>query len=358
MTQDPIRRILFICRGSVTDGLGHVMRSRTVALEMARRCSVKLLIVGDNHVDPLMYGRGLHYTILEDESALVYHADEFRPHVIVFDTIQLSEQLFKRLTQSCASVSLSPIFNCLSQVQLLLHRTKYLQDSLNGDGPLQVRAGLEYAIVRENCNPVPSDEYRHNLYHNPFSIVLSMGGADAGNKTLRMLEAIQGVPSQMLIWVLLGEGYGHSYQALVDAVKRDARHEVILAKTSDSMWRIISTCALVVLAGGTVTYEAVRAGIPSINVFEGPEHMFLIRELLEKEVCISAGYPFEDALSVVSANLVHFERNRDELLNMQQRCVDLIDGEGTKRVAAAIEELARGGRVRAAEAKSILLLQR
>lgn len=356
MPPRPNLRVLFICRGSSTHGLGHVLRARTVALRLARRASVRLVVLGDSYVDAILAGRGLPYEIVsEAEPILTLHA-AYQPQVVVFDLTEFPEDLFHRIQRSAMTVSLSPIFNALAKVDIIFHRTRYVGEDWNfvGVAPEQ-RCGLEYAVIRESCEKMPREVYQQTLAQDPLSVMISLGGTDASNKTLQVLESIQLLPNRLLLWVLLGEGYAHSYQALADCVKRTPRHEVILAKTSDSMWRVMKTCALAIVAGGTITYEAAHAGLPTINVFDSGRNVFLIQELLDHGVCLSAGYPLPDALSVVNANVAHLERARGELLAMHQRAHELVDGHGAARIATEIEEfywdrfaLAHADRIRSA----------
>jgi hypothetical protein len=296
-----------------------------------------MVVIGDEHVDALLIRRGVPYTIVPDEVDVQPIADAFEPHVIVYDLLDLDDQRIDVLSRGRLSVSVSPIFNGLSRCDLVFHRTRVLGadwETLSLGNRL--RAGLEYAVVREQCQRIDDATYRRNLDQHPLAVAVSMGGADAGNMTLRVLETLRDVPKPMLFWVLLGEGYVHSYEALVECVKRDARHEIILAKTSDSMWRVMSGCGLAILAGGTVTYEAAYAGLPSINLFDNAQHPFLVRELVERGAALSAGHPFEDALCVAAANLLHLESHRDELWAMHEACSGLIDGSAARRIASEI----------------------
>lgn len=353
MMQGPLLRVLFVCRGSRRDGLGHVMRSRCVAAEMSRRASVRMAVVGESFVDNLLAGRGVNYVVGEDESVVLETFRSFKPHVVVFDALRIGDETLNELRRCRLTVSLSPIFDHLSQVDLVFHRTEYFGDDWNfgsatSTGP-EVRSGLPYAVIREQCLPIDEVTYRRSISQNPLAIVISMGGADAHNKTLETLRAIRQVRSPLLIWALLGEGYGHSYENLVECVRENRQHEIILAKTSDSMWRVMHSCALAILAGGTITYEAAYAGLPSINVFDDGAHVFLIRELVEKGLCVHAGYPFSDSLDVVVANLTYLEAHREELFAMHQRARGAIDGRGASRIA---EEIVAAGTTRAAETSS------
>jgi spore coat polysaccharide biosynthesis predicted glycosyltransferase SpsG len=342
MNAGPLLRVLIVCRGSRQDGLGHVMRARCVAAELSRRASVRLVVVGEAFVSTLLAGRGINHRIIASEADLPAIEREYRPHVVVFDALRIDEAVFRGLRAGRIAVSLSPVFDRLADVDLLFHRTMHAAGDW-APGP-EIRRGLDYAVIREQCLPIDEASYARSLSQDPLSVVISMGGADAHDKTLATLRALGDVPCPLLIWTLLGEGYEHSYERLVDCVRSHPQHEVILAKTSDSMWRVMQTAALAVLAGGTVTYEAAFAGLPSINVFDKAAHVFLIRELVEKGICINAGHPFEDALDVVVATVAHLEAHREELLAMHRRARGAIDGRGAARIAEEIVAYASGRR--------------
>ena len=75
----PLLRVLFACRGSTRDGLGHVMRSRTVARRMALRSSVRMVVIGDSYVESLLAGRDLNYEVHAEEQALLSACERFQP---------------------------------------------------------------------------------------------------------------------------------------------------------------------------------------------------------------------------------------------------------------------------------------
>ena len=72
----PVLRVLFLCRGSLRDGLGHVIRSRTLALEMARRAAVQMIVIGDKYVDALLVGYGLNYQLFFEDTMLLSTLEE------------------------------------------------------------------------------------------------------------------------------------------------------------------------------------------------------------------------------------------------------------------------------------------
>jgi spore coat polysaccharide biosynthesis predicted glycosyltransferase SpsG len=330
-------KALFICRGSVRDGLGHVIRSRRVAQVMQSVATVRFIVIGDESAENLLVNHNLDFTITADDQHALFHYEHFAPDVVLFDLMDFDRSAVEEIARRCVTVTLSPIFASMARMDLVFHRTAVRGDDWpQGKTPSAFHCGLDYTVISDHCRRITPAAYRDALDHETLAVGISMGGGDAANKTLSVLEKLKDAPDRMLFWVLLGEGYAHSYQDLVQCV-RGSRHEIILARTNDSMWRILNTCAFVVLAGGTTTYEAAYAGLPSVNTLETPDHFFLIRELVEKGACAYAGYTFEESLRTLRGIVTRLNRNRAELLAMHERCQGLVDGQGANRIVEQIQ---------------------
>jgi len=325
-------RVLFVCKGSMHDGMGHVIRSRTVALQMKSRAHVELVVIGPDYVGGLLEDKGLEYRVVSRQGEALAACRRFKPHLVVFDLTHLDKRMFGALAKDAATVSLSPIFNYLNAVDVVFHRTSIEDPKWSHlRRPPTVRCGLQYAVIGDHCHKISDQTYSDTLERSRLSVAVSMGGTDAANKTLEVIATLRGIKRRMLLWVLLGEGYDHSYHDLVDRA-RGAKHEIILAKTNDSMWHILSTCALAVLAGGTTTYQAAYAGLPSINTLETPNDYFLIQELVDKGLCLCAGDDFDTSLSRLNELVTGFDENRSGLLAMHRRSKSLLDGKGASRI--------------------------
>jgi spore coat polysaccharide biosynthesis predicted glycosyltransferase SpsG len=333
------RRVLFCCRGSAADGLGHVIRTRAVVDRLPDGVEAELLVLGaDRHPVALLDGVRVPWTIEASDAALAERVDAFDPGVVVLDTIRLEQPVFSHVAADRVTASLSPIFDRLDEVDVAFSRTRYGSDGSVPDAPNR-RHGLPYAIVRPDCVRIETPTFERHLRESPLSVAVTMGGADAPNRTLEVVEALRGMAAPATFWVLLGEGYAHSYNDLVEAVRLDHRHEVILAKTKQSMWRILRNCSLAILAGGVTTYEAAYAGLPSINLLEQADHTFLVRELVEHGAaeCIAGPVGQGEALRAAVDRL---EADRASLLRMHRACHGLIDGRGASRVLDEVLALA------------------
>ncbi|MFQ5805854.1 MAG: hypothetical protein ACE5I3_05320 [Phycisphaerae bacterium] len=338
-------RALFVCRGSTSVGLGHVMRCRTVAATMARRTEVHVVLIGEERIGRALLDGHVPYTVLSDDVASLDVCRRVCPDVVVFDLLSFDERTFRAIAEQCRTVCISPIFDLLDQVDLAFSRAASPQHTeLAGRGRPLLRAGARYATTAPHCRRISTSTYQRQLALNPLAVGICMGGADAANNTLRILEAVRRVPAGMLFWVLLGEGYVHSYQRLIDCVNADRRHEVILAKTRDSMWRILGGCAVVILAGGITNYEAAYAGIPAIITLADDGERWLLQDLIDAEVCRYVGAPLEAALPGIRETLTCLNRQRDELLAMHRRCKRLLDGRGAQRIVDEVLAFCGSGR--------------
>jgi spore coat polysaccharide biosynthesis predicted glycosyltransferase SpsG len=334
-------KVLFICAGSTSVGLGHVIRTKNVATVFSLKGTVHVIIIGDKTVVKLLYGASFSFNIIPNTDKINKLIENYNPDIVVFDLIKFPKKIFRKLNRKSITVSISPIFNCLSEVNLFFNRTVYNKfNNINKiNKKIKIFNGLKYTILRENCTKISYNEYARDLKINPLPIAISMGGCDANNKTLEVLSSLKKISPSVVFWVMLGEGYDHSFQSLIDSVACDSPHEIILAKTNDSMWRVLRMCKIVILAGGITTYEAAYAGLPSINILESKDKIFLIKELEEKGVCINAGYSFKDALKNIKTEIDYLYNNRSKLLDMHIRSKKLIDEKGAWRIYKEINNL-------------------
>jgi len=334
MIEKPLQKVLLICKGSLKDGIGHVTRCRTVAESFREVAAIKMLIIGEPFINNLMGSSSLDYIILNDESEVIINIDQFKPDIVIFDLLYMSDEVFDHIsTNTALTISLSPIFNNLSHVDAIFNRTKYM----GFDWPTSPEkfCGLKYSIISNHVHRIPESLYRYTLQQDKLAVAISMGGTDAPNKTLKILSTLKEFPHSLLIWAILGEGYSHSYVNLVDCIN-DSKHEIILTKTNDSMWRILSNCALLILAGGTTTYEAAFAGLPTINILDDSKQFYLIRELVEAQVCRSVENALPNNLSAIKHELFDLYFDRKALIDMHYRTEELLDKQGASRIVNKI----------------------
>lgn len=329
-------KILFICKASTDIGLGHLMRSRTLA-EAASGHAVSFVVIGSEMVKKLLTGVPFHVDIISSEDDLPkYISGNY--DAVVFDMMDIEENWFSFLREKAfLCVSISPVFNRMENIDILFSRTRYSSKSYDLSN-VRAYLGLEYAIIQKACTHINSHLFNNNLSRENLPVAISMGGGDAANKTLMFLHSLKKCNVSATFWVLVGEGYAHSYDALIKTIDRDKNHEIILVKTNVSMWQILNNCVLAILPGGVTTYEAAYAGLPTINMFDTKDQFFLIKELEEAGVCLNAGLINEHNLVELNKLIEKLDKDRKRLLEMHDKSKKLIDGKGSERIIGIIEK--------------------
>jgi spore coat polysaccharide biosynthesis predicted glycosyltransferase SpsG len=329
-------KLQIVCRGSRREGLGHLLRARTFAGAASRRHEVEVLALVEPDLQSLLGDAGCPVRLLDDERDVPALVSTFDPDAVVFDLLSLDGRVLDAVRrQGPVTASLSPVFDQMARVDALFTRIARTPP-IPG---VKLYAGLRYAIFGEQCRPIDEARYEQALAAPELPLAISMGGADAPNKTLSIVKALVELDCPLTLWVLLGEGYAHSYDALAAAVRGAGRHEVILAKTNRSMWHVLSSAAVAILAGGLTTVEAVYAGLPSINVCDRPEQTAMLGELVDAKVALVAGV-FEPAtLARLQQHVREFNQNRQRLRSMRSASAGLVDLEGPQRVLDELEQL-------------------
>lgn len=336
MLTSPITpRVAFVVRASIEDGLGHLVRSLSVLLEMHSIARVHLFLLGDKSGHHLVDDARIEWTDCPSDEQCARMVFITQPDVIVFDTLNFNHDLFRQLAGNAVTVSLSPIFSCMSGVDHLFHRTVHEDPGWRETDTLpNIYKGLKYTILPSWLKRISTKRYREYLNERKLSIAISMGGTDAPNRTLALLKKLSRYPQRLVLWVALGDAYTHSYEELLRCANEN-RQEIILLKSNESMWRVLRNASLVICSGGLTTYESAFVGIPSINILQKSEWAYLFEELASKNVCYILN-PSEDAIEKASDLVFELVGDRDRLMCMHKFSKHLIASGGSRRIASKI----------------------
>lgn len=320
-------KLFFITEGSQRSGLGHLYRVRSFALNCLKEPSFDFRIYPEISSNLLSIFSDLDDKLLLnlDYKNLINEIILFKPDYIIFDLLKFNTMIFEQLKfLGIKTVSLSPIFNHLNNVDLLFTRGSLKKP----DGP-KVFSGIEYVVIGNHVRRIDNAVYNSNLKTKQLSIAVALGGTDAPNKTLKVIESLAKYNKPLLIWVMLGEGYSHSYTQLVDIIKKNCSHEIVLVRTNDSMWNILQNCVLAITAGGITAYEAAYAGLPTINIVAKEEHKSLLTDLIYNDIAFINGvfpnYSEDELIELINK----LNCDRKLLFNMHIK---------TKSIAKILEE--------------------
>lgn len=329
-------KVQIICRGSIQEGLGHLFRTRTFTKVVQHLHETEVIAIVQENLESTLAELECPVRFVRDDAQVLSYVLHGKADVLIFDLTRIDTGVFRDINHvPRLTASLSPVFEHMEHIDVLFTR---VQNPSPIEG-VRIFGGLQYAIFNDHGVVIDDRTYERHLKLAELPIAVCMGGTDAANKTLAVVQALVQSTYPFTIWVLLGEGYIHSYNALVDAVKYNRSHEVVLAKTNRSMWQVMSNCVLGILAGGLTTIEAVYAGLPTINILEKREHFDVMHELFDMGVCLYGGTFSPEALDTMVKTVEHLNNNRTQLQNLRTQSQGLIDSRGSERVIAELEKL-------------------
>lgn len=323
-------KLIIITEGSQKNGLGHLSRVKSFILNLKNEKDVEIKAIAmiNDDLKNIFNEIIAEVYFTKKNSEIIDLIIMFNPDFIIFDLLQIDNILFERIKSLKKQiVSISPIFSHITQVDLLFTRGK----SLALEGP-KIYSGVDYIIIGNHVKQIREEIFKSNLESQQLPIAITMGGTDAPNKSFNILETLVKFNRSLLIWVLLGEGYAHSYTELVNVIKQNPLHEIILARTNKSMWKILENTVLAIASGGLTAYEAAFAGLPTINILDQQKHEALLSDLIDSGATINLG-PISELKSETILNVINqIYLNREKLLQMRLNGKQLNIGMGAFKI--------------------------
>jgi spore coat polysaccharide biosynthesis predicted glycosyltransferase SpsG/RimJ/RimL family protein N-acetyltransferase len=185
-------------------------------------------------------------------------------------------------------------------------------------------------------------------------VLITMGGADPGNTTLKVLEAIQSVPlADLEVRVAVG-GSNPNIGALEGwlrsspfARREGGRERASLLVDAADMPGLMAWADVAVSAAGTTCWELAFMQLPSLVVVLADNQRPNAQALAAAGAAIDLGWHGELMHAKLAKNVTQLLEDQAQRALMAQKARSLVDGEGGKRVAALLR--AAAVRVRPAE---------
>lgn len=183
--------------------------------------------------------------------------------------------------------------------------------------------GPRYALLR----PEFARAAKRARDGNVRTILVSFGGSDPANATAQAITAIRALQRKDLVTdVVLGEANPHA-----DSIARLCAGDTAFRvhRAANNMAELMQRADLAIGAGGSTTWERCCMGLPTIQLAIAPNQEEPTRALA------ADGYVFHPP--TLSSEVLQAVLEDKEKLAQQSRAVmGLVDGEGRKRVAAAL----------------------
>jgi UDP-2,4-diacetamido-2,4,6-trideoxy-beta-L-altropyranose hydrolase len=166
-------------------------------------------------------------------------------------------------------------------------------------------------------------------------ILVTLGGSDPENVTLKILSSLQNLTSNGLeVAVVVGAGNAHNL-ALQSAAK-GSQIPIRLIRNASNMPELLEWADMAIISGGTTTYEAAFMGLPCLIVIIAENQVMVAEKFAEIQAAINLGWHGNLSCECVHKSIEQLQVNCKARENMSRIGKQLVDGLGTTRVIKAI----------------------
>jgi UDP-2,4-diacetamido-2,4,6-trideoxy-beta-L-altropyranose hydrolase len=188
--------------------------------------------------------------------------------------------------------------------------------------------GPRYAILRPEFRAARSAVARSSQQVR--RVVVAMGGADPDDATLLAVRAVLRAVPEALVDVLLGDAYPHP-----DPSEDPSR--VTIHRGIRDIGPLLASADLAVGAGGTSAMERCCIGLPSVLVTIAANQVESATSLSTAGAAILGGDHRTLRVDELAEVIRRLAEDPGARQSMSERAMDLVDGLGSKRVAAAMD---------------------
>lgn len=333
-------KIVFRCDASSDIGLGHVIRCLAVAKELRRQNQIVFATIEDKTNS---YIGGGNFEIFfkegdETEEAFLDRVSSIlKPDIVVIDKKYPYRSTFLNCLKrnNVKIVMLDNICEGLSASDEIVFPAAHLDKNLlkkylSREQIDRVKTGPDYVILRDEIL-VLKNQVSHDL-HTPPNIVVTTGGTDPEGVLIKLVPWLKEMNLSANILILVGQTFKFKNELEHLRGNLSDNFHVVPYSLQELIKGDIAICTF-----GVSIYEMIYLQIPTICISHSMENAYGARILRE-------GYGvIEDVGSIKDINfqslcvaITRLLIDKKYYLDMVERCDNLIDRNGAKRVGQII----------------------
>ena len=330
-------KALIYANGSSIIGLGHIMRTLTLATELKKKGIYVEYIVDDSDDNAINLIEDNGFQIIRLENILDYllFNKKLKYDLAIIDYYNLDEHEVNQFYN---------IANKIIYIDDLAKFNKYNMDilintsieALNIEymGCAKKLLGPKYALLR--------DEFKNLKYTLPKAtvekIMLTLGGGDENNITKDILDSLLDNYNNLEYHIVLGNSYKYK-DFMIENYKDE---KVKFHINTNNMAKIMLDSDLAISAGGNTLYELSACGTPTIAVIIADNQRKFVKGIHRKTGLDYVDLVRENFEDTKDKFLDIFERNIKDYNYRRQisrKMFDLVDGNGSNIIVKEIMKL-------------------
>lgn len=164
-------------------------------------------------------------------------------------------------------------------------------------------------------------------------VLVTLGGADPDNFTLKVIQSLQIVEVEELEAVVVVGGSNPHYENLKIAVQ-DSRYPIQVQQNVTNMPELMAWADVAISAGGSTCWELAFMGLPSILLILADNQRAIAQKLATLNLAVNLGWHQDVTIEEIGLALRESIGDRPKRETMSKRERELVDGNGARRVVS------------------------
>ena len=189
--------------------------------------------------------------------------------------------------------------------------------------------GCKYASIRKDFWETDEKIIKKDIE----SIVISFGGNDSKNLTLRILKLLKEHKPKLIKKIIIGKGF-EDIKKIEDM--QDDFTELIYYPHAGEIKKVFSESSIAISSAGQTLYELARVGVPVISIVASLNQVNNAIGSEKIGFAVLAGQHDDSTLEQKILKKINILENRAERLKQSNAGKKAVDGKGAKRIVEAI----------------------
>lgn len=337
-------RVLFCVDGGADMGMGHVYRSLAVAKELTQivpHADICFLMraelpEGVQHI--ARAGYPIRVTPGKDVKTAIGVIRDYSPNIIINDRPFLEDGYLRALAGLGASTinlvdSLEDIETPTELASVIIATMQESEVELD-----DYHAGPAFAILRDSFRKKATE--KPAIPEEGRKIVISFGGSDPQNLTMKALSALDGL-HDLAVTVVLGPAY--AYRKELDALVDGLSTKPSILKNVEHMADILYEADLVLCSGGMTVFEIAALGRPGIVLCQNIRERERMERFARYGSILHLGLGTEVSEATIRDKARELVGDRETRQRMSDAGSRLVDAQGASRVYEVLKKAGNKG---------------
>ncbi|NEO82897.1 MAG: UDP-2,4-diacetamido-2,4,6-trideoxy-beta-L-altropyranose hydrolase [Spirulina sp. SIO3F2] len=199
----------------------------------------------------------------------------------------------------------------------------------------QLLLGARYALLRREF--WQWRDWQRTVSPIAKKVLVTLGGSDPDNVTLKVIQALQLVEQEELEIVVVVGGSNPHYASL-DIAAQDSRFPICLERNVTNMPELMVWADVAISAGGSTCWELAFMGLPSLLIIIAENQRTIVEQLAALKCAMNLGW--HDLLNVdsLTSSVQSLSLTQSARFAMKALLQQAVDGLGSDRVVTHLLE--------------------